>query len=113
MEIKKILNEIALNGVSEDELKRIKIAITATQVYKRDSVFGQAMEIGATEMAGMSWRNTDEFIDRLQSVTSEQIQAVVKKYFIDDHLTVGILDPQALDPKTQAANARAAAALKH
>ena len=113
LEIKKILNEIALNGVREDELKRIKIAITATQVYKRDSVFGQAMEIGATEMAGMSWRNTDEFIDRLQSVTSEQIQAVVKKYFIDDHLTVGILDPQALDPKTQAANARAAAALKH
>ena len=112
-EIKKILNEIALNGVREDELKRIKIAITATQIYKRDSVFGQAMEIGATEMAGMSWRHTDDLIDRLQAVTSAQVQAVVKKYFIDDHLTVGVLDPQALDPKTQASNARAAAALKH
>lgn len=112
-EVKKIISDIATGGITEAELQRVKIAITAAQVYKRDSVFGQAMEIGSTEMGGMSWRQMDEWNSRLQEVTIEQVKEVAKKYFIDDHLTVGVLDPQPLDPNTQAANARASSQLKH
>lgn len=112
-EIKKIIGDIATNGISEAELQRVKIAITAAQVYKRDSVFGQAMEIGSTEMGDMSWRQLDDWNKRLQEVTIAQVKEVAKKYFIDDQLTVGVLDPQPLDPNTQAANARAASQLKH
>lgn len=113
VEVKKIISDIANDGITDAELRRVKIAITAAQVYKRDSVFGQAMEIGSAEMGGLSWRQMDTWNNRLQEVTIDQVKAVAKKYFVDDHLTVGILDPQPLDPKTQAANARASSQLKH
>ena len=112
-QIKKIIADIATNGISEAELQRVKIAITAAQVYKRDSVFGQAMEIGSAEMGGLSWKQMDVWHNNLQQVTAMEVQAVARKYFVDDHLTVGVLDPQPLDPKTQAANSRAASQLKH
>lgn len=112
-DIKKVIADIATNGISEQELERVKIAITASQVYKRDSVFGQAMEIGSAEMGGLSWKRMEQWHNNLQKVTAPEVQAVAKKYFVDDHLTVGVLDPQPLDKKTQAANARAASQLKH
>jgi len=31
----------------------------------------------------------------MQSITPEQVQAVAKKYLVDDHLTIAVLDPQA------------------
>ena len=37
----------------------------------------------------------DKFVERLRAVTPEQVQAVAKKYLIDDHLTVAVLDPQS------------------
>jgi len=88
---------IKQEGVSAAELKRTKAQLVANQVYKLDSVFGQAMEIGQMEAVGLSWRDVEVMIDRLQQVTAEEVQAVAQKYFDDDALTVGILDPQPLD----------------
>ncbi|QWD62719.1 pitrilysin family protein [Polynucleobacter sp. MWH-UH25E] len=93
--IRKAINEIQQKGILESELKRIKVRILSEQIYKRDSIFGQAMEIGGTEMAGFSWRDIDYMLERMQSITPEQVQAVAKKYLVDDHLTIAILDPQA------------------
>ena len=95
-EVKRILKEIAQNGVKPEELKRVKIAVTASQVYKKDSVFGQAMEIGGLEMHDISWRQIDTIDEKLQSITSEQVQEVVKKYISDNQLTVGVLKPITL-----------------
>jgi zinc protease len=67
----------------------------ADKIYKRDSIFGQAMEIGSSEIAGLSWKQLDPILDRLQMVTPEQVQAVAKKYLIDDTLTIATLEPQA------------------
>jgi 6-phosphofructokinase 1 len=36
-------------GVADEELARVKIQLVASQVYKRDSMMAQAMEIGAFE----------------------------------------------------------------
>ncbi len=44
-------------GVTEEELTRVKTQTIAAQVYKRDSLMAQAMEIGQAEAAGMSWRD--------------------------------------------------------
>jgi zinc protease len=93
--IRKALDEIKQKGVLESELKRIKVRILSEQIYKRDSIFGQAMEIGGTEMAGFSWRDIDYMLERMQSITPEQVQAVAKKHLVDDHLTIAVLDPQA------------------
>ncbi|MFN4342271.1 MAG: M16 family metallopeptidase [Azonexus sp.] len=86
-------------GVSEAELKRAKAQLIASEVYKKDSMFGQAMEIGQIEAVGLPYRKLDRMLDKLQQVTAAQVQAVAQKYFNDDALTVGVLDPQPLDGK--------------
>ena len=89
------IQEIAVNGITEAELKRIKTQLLASQIYKRDSIFAQAMEIGSAEIAHVSWKNLDQIIERIQQIQSEQVKAVAKQYFIADTLTVVTLDPQA------------------
>jgi len=93
--IRKALNEAIEHGVLESELKRIKVRILSEQIYKRDSIFGQAMEIGTMEMAGFSWRDIDPILERMQLITAAQVQAAAKKYLVDDGLTIATLDPQA------------------
>lgn len=99
-EIKRIQDE----GVTEEELKRVKTQTIAAQVYKRDSLMAQAMEIGHAEASGVHWRDIDKLLEKIRSVTAEEVRAVAQKYFGDDTLTVAVLDPQPLDaatPKTR------------
>ncbi len=96
------VTRIASEGVSEQELQRVKTQLIASQVYKRDSVFGQAMEIGMLETVGLGQKNIDRIIDRLNSVTAAQVQEVARKYFGDDTLTVATLVPLPLDGKKPA-----------
>ncbi len=105
------IERIAKDGVSADELKRVKAQLIAGQVYKRDSVFGQAMEIGSMEMSGLSHRNIDRIIERLAAVTPAQVQAVAQKYFSDDQLTVATLSP--LPVTAQAEGKPAVPGLRH
>jgi len=93
------VERIARDGVSEPELQRVKTQLIASQVYKRDSIFGQAMEIGVMEMSGLSHKNIDRIVERLKSVTPQQVQAVAQKYFSDDKLTVATLEPLPLSGK--------------
>ena len=89
------------DGVSEQELKRAKAQLLASQVYKLDSMFGQAMEIGQNESAGIPYQKISRMLEKLQQVTAAEIQAVAQKYFNDDALTIGVLDPQPLDGKAR------------
>ena len=50
---------------------------------------------------------------KIQSITSEQVQNVAKKYLIDELMTIGVLDPQPIDQQKILANERAAASIKH
>jgi zinc protease len=92
--IRRALKEVADKGILESELKRIKVRILSDQIYKRDSIFGQAMEIGSTEMAGFSWRDIDVMLEKMQTITPVQVQAVARKYLVDEGLTIAVLDPQ-------------------
>lgn len=94
--IRKILLEVKEKGVTDIELNRVKSQLLSSQIYKRDSIFAQAMEIGMSEMEGFSWRDLDKVIANVQKVNSKDIQNVIQKYLIDDHLTIAILDPQPL-----------------
>ena len=93
------VRRIADEGISAAELARVKTQAIATQVYKRDSLMGQAMEIGYLESAGMSWRDEATLLDGLRAVTAEEVQAVARRYFDDDTLSTARLEPQALGAK--------------
>jgi zinc protease len=53
------------------------------------------MEIGTNEMAGFSWKDIDSMLEKMQTITPQQVQEVAKKYLIDEGLTIAILDPQS------------------
>ena len=95
--IRSEIENLKENGVTEEELQRVKAQVIAADVYKRDSMFYQAMQIGMMESTGLSWKALAEYPKRLQAVTAEQVQAVARKYLVDDQLTVATLDPQPVD----------------
>ena len=97
------LEKIKRDGITNEELQRIKAQVIAAQVYQRDSVFYQAMQIGQMETSGLSYRDIDVRIEKLKQVTASEVQAVAQKYLIDDALTVATLDPQPLDPNKPSA----------
>lgn len=102
---------IAAEGVSEEELQRARAQLVAGQVYKRDSMFAQAMEIGQLEIVGLTYKAAEPMLDKLQTVTAADVQRVAGQYFGDDTLTVGLLEPQPLDPN--APRRRAPAGVRH
>jgi len=101
--LRRELQKIVAEGVSEDEMKRIRSQLIASQVYQRDSMFSQARQIGTMETSGLSYTAIDLMIEKLKQVTAAQVQAVAKKYFGDDALTVAYLDPQPVAGKRLAA----------
>ena len=91
-EIARVQNE----GVTAEELDRAKSQLVAGEIYKLDSMFAQAMEIGQLESVGLPYRSGERMIEKLQVVTAADVQAVSRRYFGDDQLTIGVLDPQPL-----------------
>jgi zinc protease len=90
---------VAREGISEAELQRVKTRWTAAEIYKLDSVFNQARELGSAWVQGLPLDASERLMARLQAVTPQQVQAVAAKYFGDDQLTVGILRPLPPDPR--------------
>ena len=56
-----------------------------------------AMKIGQLAAVGLDWRLADEYVDRINAVTAEQVQAVAKKYLVEEALTVAVLDPLPME----------------
>ena len=98
---------VAEQGVSETELARVKTQWVASEVYKRDSVMGQAQELGHLWVQGLPLDADERLVARLRQVTAAQVQAVARQYFGDDQLTVATLLPQ---PRAGGAAPRPAAA---
>ena len=95
--LRREIAKIVATGVSDEELKRVKAQVVSSQVFQRDSIYFQALQIGSLEIAGYPYQSMDTMIAKLRQVTPEQVQAVAKKYLVDDSLTVAVLDPQPLD----------------
>lgn len=99
--------------VSDAELTRIKAQVVASEVYGRDSTMSQAMQIGTLETVGLDWRLIDDYVAKISAVTAAQIQQVARKYLIDDHLTLAVLDPLPIDPNAPPRPAQSGAAGDH
>jgi zinc protease len=91
------LKRVQEEGITEAELARVKSNLVAAQVYKRDSMMAQAMEIGGFVASGLQWQDFDKVIDKLRTVTADEVQGVARRYFGEDGLTVATLDPLPLD----------------
>ncbi len=93
------IEQIKNKGVSEAELNRVKSQIIAADIFQRDSLFYQAMQLGEYVTAGLPPEALEGRVAKLRAVTPAQVQEVAQKYLVDDALTVAVLDPQPLESK--------------
>lgn len=104
---------VAREGVSESELRRVKTQWLAAEVYKLDSVFNQAREIGTQWILGHRPEVREQLLAQLRAVTAEQVQRVAQRYFGDDELTVAHLLPVPRAAGAAPARRTAAPGLRH
>ena len=90
------IRRVVEQGVSEEELRRVKAQIRASLVFDLDSMFSQARQIGALDNAGLPFDSLDLLARKLTEVTAAQVQEMASKYLVDDNLTVAVLEPLPL-----------------
>ncbi len=95
------IEQIQRDGISEAELARVKAQVIAADVFQRDSLFFQAMQLGEYVTAGLPPEALAHRVEKLRAVSAGEVQAAAKQWLQDDQLSVGILDPQALQPQTR------------
>lgn len=101
--IREEIMRIRRDGIDADELARVKAQVIAADVYQRDSLFYQAMQLGRYVTAGQPPEALAGQVERLRAVTAEQVQAVARDWLRDDGLSVAELDPQPLDAQPRRA----------
>ncbi|TAK61542.1 pitrilysin family protein [Methylobacter sp.] len=91
--LKEEIAKLQMKLIDNEELQRIKAQVLAKDVYEKDSNFYQAMELGMLETVGLGWKKVDEYVDKVNQVTAEQVRDVARKYLIEDKLSVAYLEP--------------------
>ena len=90
--------EIALlleNGVSEDELARVKKRMLAEAVYARDSLSGAARVFGMALTTGQSVEDIEAWPERISAVTVEQVNTAAREVLDTARSVTGRLLPDA------------------
>lgn len=80
---------------SAEELQRVRAQLTASLVYERDSISGQASALGKLETVGLSWKLADEDLAALEAVTPEDIMQAARSFFVAERLSVAQVLPEA------------------
>ncbi len=86
---------VARDGIDVKELQRVKTQWAASEIYKRDSVMGQAQELGSNWVLGMELDASEKLLALLKTITPEDVQSVARRYFTEETLTTGVLLPDA------------------
>jgi zinc protease len=89
-----LLHEIARlgeDGISEDDLQRAKSYLAGSLKIRLQTNGALASEIAQNYLYGLGLDYTERFLDRVKSVTLDEIKAIAKKYLSRDNYTVAIL----------------------
>lgn len=96
------IERVARDGISESELQRVKTQWSAAEIYKRDSVFNQAQELGTWWVHGLGPDADGRLMAGLHAVTAEQVRSVAQRLFSDEQLNVAVLVPDPSRPSPTA-----------
>jgi len=89
----KEIEQLQKTPIDTTELARIKTQMIAEKTFEQDSIFGQAMELGQLETIGLGYKIADDYVERINAVTPQMIQAVATRYFTSDAMTEAQLHP--------------------
>ncbi|MFH1449971.1 MAG: pitrilysin family protein [bacterium] len=93
-EILSIIEELKTKGVLEDELKKGKKKILASQIFSKETMEGIAQELALNELFTGNVEFNLKYIEEINKVTNEDIQKVVKRYLNKDNLTLALITPK-------------------
>ena len=104
--LRAVLAGIARDGISEGALRRVRTQMMSARLYRADSVFEQADELGRLAMLGLA-ADARSIDAKLAAITAEQVKDVASRYFGDDTMTVAVLLPESEDEDVSEANPEA------
>lgn len=86
-------NKIIDEGVSEEELKKVKDYITGSFVLGLETSDSRAEYCAVNQILKGKVESPEEEISKIQKVTAEEIVDIAKKIFVDEKLNMAIIGP--------------------
>lgn len=96
-ETERTLAALAADGPTTEEVMRAKTQIGVQRAFGRDGTFALAQRLAEFEAVG-SWHIDDDFLERIEAVSPDDVRAAVSAYLHEDNRTVASLVPGS--PKT-------------
>jgi zinc protease len=109
--VRRILEECSLlsrEGLSEEDLERAKTNLESDFIYQKETVQGQARELGYLHSALNDVTFEKEYLRRVQQVSASDVRRVVRRYLKPSNLTVGMLHPEVGNGRDVRANIESA-----
>jgi zinc protease len=64
-------------------------------------MFFQGMKLGMFETVGLGWQKADEYVDKINQVTPEQVRDVANKYLLEDQLNIVYMESLGMANQTK------------
>ncbi|WAJ27704.1 M16 family metallopeptidase [Antarcticirhabdus aurantiaca] len=97
------IERVIAEPVSAAELERAKNRVRKTMIYLADSQTAMARRYAAALATGRTVADVDQWPDRIEAVTSADVQAVARKYLRPERSVSAYLLPPAGEPETTTA----------
>lgn len=91
----KLVDQLAEQGPSEQQLASVKRRVIAAEVFGQDSIYLRAKKIGQLEAVGIGADRREDWLEAIRQVTAEDVRATVKSWLKPERTTVGLLVPEA------------------
>jgi zinc protease len=103
------VDDLLRDGVTEDEVARVKTRMLADAVYARDSLGTGARVLGEALAIGLTVEDVEAWPERISAVTKEQVDAAARALFEGNHSVTALLlanGPDELDTTGERAAAQ-------
>lgn len=89
--LKFIVEQIASGTIQEQDVKRAKAMVLATNVFAQDDFSGLVTQVGNYAILGLDPEQRLELAKNIQAVTKQDLQRVAKKYLQDSKYVMRIM----------------------
>lgn len=93
-EILKEIHRLIREGVTAEELYRVRVNVESSLIYDRQTVQGQARKLGYYEASTGNIEFEKEYMRRISLLQSEDIQRLGEKYFKPFRWNISLLAPE-------------------
>lgn len=86
-----ILNDVAKNGVTHDELQRAKSSLETRRIFESDNQLTLARRYGEALAIGRSIADIESVSQRIRDVSLESVNRVAQKFLVSERSVTGIV----------------------